>query len=454
MSECDEMHRACRLGDVTLLSSIVSQHPNVLNLLDAKLGWAPLYRTVICGHIDATKFLLEKGADPNIQNRMGETPLHQAALHNNIKLAKILLRHKANVNAQQHDGDSPLHSACSKGHVEIVRLLLKHKAETSITNNLYEKTPLHIAVEEGHYKVVQALLCAGVSLSSRDKAGKIPLDYANSQEMIDLLAKCMNASPSTEETFDEIFKEETKSFDFKLDLMEEAPEMLRSPGPESCVEPECEKGSISSLGLAQYRSFSFGVATQRSPLYVWLELAGLESLFEILVSNGFDDLEQVINQMDSDMPLTLEILESIGIPKIGHRMRLMARLDKELQRDRIPISEAQSPISCYSKNTVPSFNLPQSLSDWLGSLNLKHLLPFFTAAGFSEVDQLTFCMSSSYPITEAVLAQIGIDKLGHRHRILAKLREETAKLRKIKRVGPVLLETESTKTACELCRIM
>ena len=50
--------------------------PESINLKDDKLGWAPIYRTVICGHVEATRYLLEKGADPNIKNNLGETPLH------------------------------------------------------------------------------------------------------------------------------------------------------------------------------------------------------------------------------------------------------------------------------------------------------------------------------------------------------------------------------------------
>ena len=42
---------------------------------------------MICGHVEATSFLLEKGADPNMKNNLGETPLHQAADNNQYKLA-------------------------------------------------------------------------------------------------------------------------------------------------------------------------------------------------------------------------------------------------------------------------------------------------------------------------------------------------------------------------------
>ena len=98
----EEIQRACRLGDVESLKSFLTEHPLYLNIVDQKLRWSPLYRTVICGHIEATEFLLELGADPNLRNNLGETPLHQAADNSQAKIVKLLLNHKADSNIQQN----------------------------------------------------------------------------------------------------------------------------------------------------------------------------------------------------------------------------------------------------------------------------------------------------------------------------------------------------------------
>lgn len=95
----ETLQRACRSGDVALLRKCIDAKPQVLNTLDSKLGWTPLYRAVICGHIEATRLLLSSGADPNIRNKVREVPLHQAADAGNVKLAQALLEHHAEADA-------------------------------------------------------------------------------------------------------------------------------------------------------------------------------------------------------------------------------------------------------------------------------------------------------------------------------------------------------------------
>ena len=79
-----------------MLKSILAKDPAVINELDSKLGWAPLYRAVICGHYNVTELLLKTGADPNTRNKLGESPLHQAADNSQHSLAEILLQYNAN----------------------------------------------------------------------------------------------------------------------------------------------------------------------------------------------------------------------------------------------------------------------------------------------------------------------------------------------------------------------
>jgi ankyrin repeat protein len=93
-----DIQKACRLGNVELLKSILTTNPAIINELDSKLGWAPIYRAVICGHYNVTEYLLKSGADPNTKNKLGETPLHQAADNGQHDLATVLLKHGADPN--------------------------------------------------------------------------------------------------------------------------------------------------------------------------------------------------------------------------------------------------------------------------------------------------------------------------------------------------------------------
>lgn len=173
MGEIEALHNACRIGNLTEIEAILLKKPNIVNVLDADLGWSPLYRAIMCGHCEAARVLLSHGAQPNLRNRQGETALHQAVC-SSVTLTKLLLEHDADPNLQQQDGDTPLHAAAFRGESEITKLLLSHGAKVDIKNYLvlskqFGKTALHYASEGDFIPVVQQLLKAGSSVGIKDK---------------------------------------------------------------------------------------------------------------------------------------------------------------------------------------------------------------------------------------------------------------------------------------------
>lgn len=95
-----EIQAACRQGDLPLLLSLLTQHPEALTARDA-LGWTLLYRAVLTNQEGAVSLLLSKGADPNMQFSLGETALHSAAECGYLSIVKMLLQFQANPNIQQ-----------------------------------------------------------------------------------------------------------------------------------------------------------------------------------------------------------------------------------------------------------------------------------------------------------------------------------------------------------------
>jgi ankyrin repeat protein len=85
-----EMQKACRLGDIGAINMLVSQDRSLLDRFDENIGWNPLYRTVICGNVEATNSLLILGANPNLTNKVGDSPLHTAADNGYYRIAKEL----------------------------------------------------------------------------------------------------------------------------------------------------------------------------------------------------------------------------------------------------------------------------------------------------------------------------------------------------------------------------
>ncbi len=98
----EDIHRACRLGDLQQIQAAIELSPTSLNIPDAQLGWSPLYRCIVCGHEAAVQFLLTQGADPNLQNQIGESALHQASESSSRRVVQLLLEAHANPNLPQN----------------------------------------------------------------------------------------------------------------------------------------------------------------------------------------------------------------------------------------------------------------------------------------------------------------------------------------------------------------
>ena len=153
-------------------------------------GWTPLYRTVVSGILNATEYLLNNGADPNIQTSMGETPLYQAVEMEKISHVNLLLQKGANPNISQIDGMSPLHLAVNRQNILIIKELLKSGADPNNKTILYNQTPVHFAIKNNVDPMILLILVQyNGSLFIKDKFEKTPLDYISSEEMRKVIEK-------------------------------------------------------------------------------------------------------------------------------------------------------------------------------------------------------------------------------------------------------------------------
>jgi len=93
------------------------------------------------------RFLLERGADPNIPYCK---PLEKAVERNNLEAVKLLVEHGANYNFLQA---SAFRLACERGYVEIVKYFLTLDIKTDGYNNY----ALRHAKKKNHKEVVKLL---------------------------------------------------------------------------------------------------------------------------------------------------------------------------------------------------------------------------------------------------------------------------------------------------------
>lgn len=97
-------------------------------------------------NVDAVKFLLEKGADPN--------------------------------NDHDDKGYSPLMYASWKGHIDIVKLLLQYNANQEISPKVPSYSPIRFAIVNGHLPIVK-LLTEHISCQQKDEIEYLELASGN-----------------------------------------------------------------------------------------------------------------------------------------------------------------------------------------------------------------------------------------------------------------------------------
>ncbi|KAK1629906.1 hypothetical protein QYE76_004221 [Lolium multiflorum] len=177
-------HKMCKflIKDLRLDVNAAGEH-GLSPLMCAIYGIAP--KRIV-------ELLLDRGANPNIENREGFTVLHVIATKKDLffrdlfGIADILLSRGANVDSMSSEG-TPLHIAAQCGNVEMMEVLLKYKANPNRVVRLFY-APLTLALFASSLKCVELLIKAGADVNAGSPA--TPLTLAATDGLADCI-KCL-----------------------------------------------------------------------------------------------------------------------------------------------------------------------------------------------------------------------------------------------------------------------
>lgn len=138
-------------------------------------GKTELHRASENGDSDRVEYLLECGADPNIQDCFGKTALHYASENRNSDCLRHLLEFGADPNIQDETGRTAIHY--SIGKIENIKLLLIYEANPNIQDKK-KQTPSHLAAFNSDIDSLMVLIDSGGNLNIKDNKEKSVLSIA------------------------------------------------------------------------------------------------------------------------------------------------------------------------------------------------------------------------------------------------------------------------------------
>lgn len=117
--------KAIRDEDGNKVNDILGQPgQTIINTKDRTTGEGALHIVAKSGNLTYLRFLLAKGANPNLQDNRGNTPALLAVESGSVEAINALAARKANLNLGNSSGETPLIRAVQLRNLDMVRALV------------------------------------------------------------------------------------------------------------------------------------------------------------------------------------------------------------------------------------------------------------------------------------------------------------------------------------------
>ena len=139
-------------------------------------------------------------------------------------------------------------------------------------------------------------------------------------------------------------------------------------------------------------------------LYSFLKNIEMEKYNDLLINEGFDDINLIISQMKTGLPINDNVLREIGIEKPGDRAKILIRIQEvaHMFDFKIPFE------AVYYINKKPykllkfDFHV-KALQNWLKKIQLQKYLENFYNNGYYSPELIFIQKASKFPINEEIL---------------------------------------------------
>jgi hypothetical protein len=293
-------------------------------------------------------------------------------------------------------------------------------------------------VDAGCAEAVGLLVSHGADARLCDKQGKTPYDLAISPQLRSALDSSLIVDVSAAGSFNQASSH---------GVSPNATNFISEGGEE---HPLFDTFGIDKLKAVKTCSVR--------PIFNWLKEIGLEELYEIICDAGYDDLKAMAAQMIGPMPITEQDLEECGVGKVGHRVRIIMKLEQEagiMPRLRLHKSAEDGGFlrCCMVANNATNNLVNTNLLEWLEGIGAGNCYQQFVDTGFDHYESLIMITASSRPMNSRFLEEvIGLKSSECRSKILKRLEKDLKKFYSTSASVNVSFDEPKT-VACDSCVI-
>ncbi len=177
----------------------------------------------------------------------------------------------------------------------------------------------------------------------------------------------------------------------------------------------------------------------------------MQKYYNNLNLNGFDDINYIINETKEFIGITDFQLKQTGIDKPGDRAKILIRIQEKSDNFDFLLPKAVYYI-CNDLNILEHIDNDKNINNlyiWLKNLKMENYINNFIINGYHSIDLLYIQNLSKNPLTDNILMEMGINKIGYRARIFNKLKDESKDYFNKLKSGTTVINMESDEKICD-----
>ena len=228
-------------------------------------------------------------------------------------------------------------------------------------------------------------------------------------------------------------------------LMDSHPKLLNSKSNVDIYSSE-----VTADNSNNYKNlYQNSIKHSHESLLIFLSEIKLEKYYNLMNSNGFEDIQLLIDEAKSGRSVTDSQLKEAGIDLPGDRAKILIRLQEKAGN-----FDYQIPRKVYYMlNDIDKYENYfhiQEIKAWLKELKVENYLENFVNGGYHSLELMLMQMETKNPINDKILKDdLGIKKIGHRARIINELTEAGKRFHNKLKTSMVNLGNVETKKICE-----